>query len=148
MLSVRAHLVLALAIAAASSMPASLPAAAQSFDGYYVGRLMCDPIPSKAIGALNIAFNMTLNHGNATYRRAIYTPDGKMLLTVETGEGSVSADGTVTLSGRAEFSTWHYQATYAGKVVANSLELSGKQHWEFADAPPYDRPCKASVTRQ
>lgn len=145
--SVRPRLVLALAIVAVSSMPASLPAAAQSFDGYYVGRPMCDPIPSKAIGALNIAFNMTLNHDNATHRRAIYTPDGKTLLTVETGEGSVSADGTVTLSGRAEFSTWHHAATYGGKVVDNSLELRGKRHREFTDAPPYDRPCKAGVTR-
>lgn len=136
-----------LAITSVALMLGPLPAAAQSFDGYYSGRLMCDPIPSKSIGALNIAFNLTLTRGNATYRRAIYSPDGKMFLTNETGEGGVSADGRVALSGRAEFSSWHYQASYGGKVVGNALELTGVQHWEFADASPYDRPCKATVAR-
>lgn len=137
----------AVAIAALALALGQTPAVAQSFDGYYAGRLMCDPIPGKAIGALNIAFSLTLTRGNATYRRAIYAPDGKMFLTNETGEGRVSADGLVTLNGRAEFSTWHYDASYGGKIIGNALELTGKQHWEFADAPPYDRPCKASVTR-
>jgi hypothetical protein len=111
-----ARVAISLAIVTAT-MLGTPRASAQSFDGYFSGRLMCDPIPSKSIGALNIAFNLTVTRGNATYRRAIYTPDGKMFLTNETGEGKVADDGTIALSGRAEFSSWHYQASYGGKKL-------------------------------
>jgi len=134
-----------LAVAAATAAPA---AAAQPFDGYYAGKLICDPVPAKSIGPLNIAFSVTLTGGNATYRRAIYSPDGKMHMTDETGEGKASGEGAVTLTGRAEFMNWHYEATYEGRIAGKTLELAGKQHWEFADGTSFDRPCKATVNRE
>lgn len=141
MLGPRLPMLLAVAAIASPAL------AAQPFDGYYAGRLTCDAVAVKPIGPLNIAFAVTITGGNATYRRAIYSPDGKMHMTDETGEGKASADGVVTLSGRAEFMSWHYDASYAGKIAGDTVDLVGKQHWEFTDGTVFDRPCKATVKR-
>jgi len=142
-----AHRSLASRLAALAAVLLPLPATAQSIDGYYAGRLRCDAIPAKSVAALDVAFSVTLTRGNATYRRAIHSPDGKLHITDETGEGKVAADGTVSLSGRAAFMSWHYDASYAGTVSGGSLKLLGRQHWEFGDGTTFDRPCTAIVTR-
>ncbi|HXF87420.1 MAG TPA: hypothetical protein VNK48_03580 [Xanthobacteraceae bacterium] len=135
-----------MAIAAAGAFYLA-DAAAQSFDGRYRGVLNCAKLPFTDAPLDTEPVELRIANGKVSYSRALYGANRKTVVGKETGSGSVSADGTITLSGGWTGQRDSLQASYRGKFVAGAATLDGK-HMVTYQGRPYDRNCTLSFMRQ
>ena len=108
-------------------------AAAQSFDGTYVGTLACPALPGQT--PLRTEFSLTVSGGTASYERAILRPGtagGVQTGSYERGRGTVTPAGEVELRGACEGS-FSCTAEYRGQLTGSSIRLLGTQHWRVRD---------------
>ena len=104
-------------------------AAAQSFDGTYVGTLACPALPGQT--ALRTEFSLTVSGSTASYERAIVRP-GTAGGVYERGRGTVTPAGEVELRGACEGS-FSCTAEYRGQLTGISIRLLGTQHWRVRE---------------
>ncbi len=135
-----------MAIAATGALY-SADAAAQSFDGQYRGVLNCAKLPFTDAPLDNEPVELRIANGKVSYSRTLYGANRKTVVGKETGSGSVSADGTITLSGGWTGQRDSLQASYRGKFAAGAATLNGK-HTVTYQGRPYDRNCTLSFKRQ
>jgi hypothetical protein len=108
-------------------------AAAQSFDGTYVGTLACPALPEQT--PLRTEFLLTVSGSTASYERAIVRPGtagGVQTGSYERGRGTVTAAGEVELRGACE-GGFSCTAEYRGQLTESSIRLLGTQHWRVRD---------------
>jgi hypothetical protein len=124
----RGHAALAVAmIGAGLALPPR--AAAQSFDGTYVGVLACESIPGTTQRSLSSAITIKVTGVTATYERVVQTSTGQPSGNVERGSGSVSPTGAIRLGGSALVGRVDMAASYTGMISNRMARLTGTQNW-------------------
>ncbi len=124
-------------------------AEAQSFDGNYVGKIICGVL-SDLRRPLNVAFAMRVSGSEATYQREIVRPgaDGGLISTgsFERGNGTISPAGEVNLRGKGE-GAFVFEGEYRGQIKGSTVRLDGTQQWQIRSAPE-TRSCQIDLTRE
>jgi hypothetical protein len=128
----------------------AVTASAQGLDGNWNGRLRCDALNVPGQRPLDTAIRITIANGRAAFRRVVLNPDGSPTGIAEVGDGTVAADGSITLSGTANGPRYNYVSHYAGRLSAErgTGQLSGAQDWAAGQAVGGQRrPCTIGLRR-
>ncbi|MCC7281398.1 MAG: hypothetical protein IT556_03370 [Acetobacteraceae bacterium] len=124
----------------------AMPAAAQSFDGVWQGRIRCEAAGS--LGALNAPIKVTIAGNRASYEREIRsTSDRSQVLATETGSGTVAADGTVRMNGTVGAATWRQDSNFTGRMQRPTTTLGGGiTTFSRQNNAGVERRCTATIT--
>jgi hypothetical protein len=130
---------------AALIVAASARAQPAGADGTYRGRLRCAAIPTLTVAPVDVEFTLTIHGATATYQRPVLSYDGRQTVGQESGTGTVTADGTVTLQGGISGSLGVFVAHYSGRLSGAHVDLSGMEN--FVSPRQYERSCTSSLDR-
>jgi hypothetical protein len=118
---------------------------AQGADGTYRGALDCAQLPFTK-GPQRVSLEVQVSSGRAGYSREVYNETRTAVVGTETGSGTVSADGTMSMSGNWRGVRDSFSASYSGKLSASGGQLSGRQNWSYK-GQSYARSCSITLTR-
>jgi hypothetical protein len=135
-------------VIAAVAMHASLLSApavrAQSFDGQYTGKLDCAKLAYTDADLSGEPVSLTISGGKVSYARTLYEHNRSEVVGKETGAGSVTSDGSITLSGGWTGRRDSVRASYRGKFSGGSATLSGRHVISF-EGKTYNRTCSMTI---
>jgi hypothetical protein len=104
-----------------------LSVAAHSLDGTYDGTIHCGLV-TDAKRVWESPFRLIVEDGAAQYERPILR-DGQPTGVYERGDGTVTGSGKVGLAGRAQGSSYVFDAQYQGELTQDAARLVGTQLW-------------------
>jgi hypothetical protein len=81
-----------------ASLVSAQAARAQSFDGRYTGKLDCAKLAYTDADLSGEPVSLTISGGKVSYARTLYEHNRSEVVGKETGAGSVTPDGSITLS--------------------------------------------------
>jgi hypothetical protein len=126
---------------------AAAPAAAQSFNGVWEGRLRCDAVEGMTQTPLDVVFTIRVEAGVAKYERPVLSATAARTGAWERGEGRVAADGALLLQGGSAGRGFGYRARYEGRLGADGVgRFTGTQEWILADRD-FTRACTVEVKK-
>ena len=86
---------------------------AQGADGAYRGALNCAQLPFTK-GPQRVSLQIQVSGDRASYSREVHNETRTAVVGTETGSGTVSADGTMSLSGNWRGVRDSFSASYSG----------------------------------
>jgi hypothetical protein len=100
----------------------------QSWDGTYMGTLVCEHLPGTG-GILRAPLDMIVTGTTIIAARPIFNRDGSRVVGTEIATGTINADGTSHLT-----STWGadggaFKGTYSGMSTTTGGTLTGTEAW-------------------
>ena len=132
------------AVAMLASLLSAPAARAQSFDGQYTGKLDCAKLAYTDADLSGEPVSLTISGGKVSYSRTLYEHNRSEVVGKETGAGSVTSDGSVTLSGGWTGRRDSVRASYRGKFSGASATLSGRHVISF-EGKTYNRTCSMTI---
>jgi hypothetical protein len=132
------------AVAMLASLLSAPTARAQSFDGQYTGKLDCAKLAYTDADLSGEPVSLTISGGKVSYARTLYEHNRSEVVGKETGAGSVTPDGSVTLSGGWTGRRDSVRASYRGKFSGGSATLSGR-HVISYEGKTYNRTCSMTI---
>jgi hypothetical protein len=132
------------AVAMLASLLSAPAARAQSFDGQYSGKLDCAKLAYTDADLSGEPVSLTISGGKVSYSRTLYEHNRSEVVGKETGAGSVTSDGSVTLSGGWTGRRDSVRASYRGKFSGASATLSGRHVISF-EGKTYNRTCSMTI---
>jgi hypothetical protein len=123
----------------------SPPRETTAIEGRFQGTMVCDKLPWTA-APLHVAVSLSIRAGNATFWRDVYSGDGKRKTGVETGSGTLDADGVLQLKTSWVSQTARFDATYIGRMTPAGGSLAGKQIL-LVDGNRHERACSMTLQK-
>lgn len=116
---------------------------AQSLEGVFRGRYVCEQFQSSP-DILHVPLDISLHGSNVTFARPLFNWNRTRVLGCELDQGTVDADGKLHIS-----STWYsgglsFEANYNGTLTPAGGTLSGTQMRRGAEGSSGSRTCNAA----
>ncbi len=112
-------------------------------EGISRGTMQCDKLPWTKV-PLQAAVTLSIKGGNATFERDVYSSDGRRKTGVESGTGTIDADGILQLKTSWVGPTSRFDGNYIGRLSGTGGTLSGKQTL-LVDGARHERSCTIVV---
>jgi hypothetical protein len=117
----------------------STPRQTATIEGAFKGTMQCDKLPWTA-APLHAAVSLSIKGGYGAFSRDVYSGDGQRKIGIESGTGTLDADGILQLTTSWVSQTSRVDGSYTGRLSATGGSLSGRQIL-LVDGARHDRPC-------
>jgi hypothetical protein len=136
-----------LGLALTAGALATTAALAQSLDGAWRGQMNCAKL-SFTKGPQSVPITVSVSGSSANFSRQVYNEDRSAVVGGETGNGTVSTAGAISLNGafRSGSGNSSFTATYAGTLKGGSGSLRGTQVWTYGGKTE-NRGCTISLKK-
>ena len=107
--------------------------------------MQCDKLPWTA-APLYAAVQLSIKGKSATFERDVYSGDAKRKTGVESGTGTIDADGVLHIKTSWVSTTSRFDGNYIGRLSAAGGTLTGKQIL-LIDGARHERACTITVEK-